>query len=265
MAFVKAVKGNSIGLALTFLTTLAGLSSTAPALADPGFAPDGDHDVIVLPDCDLAVRYNSKTFVPVKAETTLDAPSFFLKEKPLRAFKIFEDYASAGMKAAPETIIIEGYDVGKIGAFGTARFNKTFMANNRVREVQFNNERVGKETGLSDTSFIGITAVKSFEVASKNGETPYYLHVFQTPSHLTCFARMMRSTSREYDYDPAVIVTQLRLSNTANCVGNITLPDTVPATAVAPVVVPVAVPVAAPVVVPEETTTTMTRTTIIKY
>jgi hypothetical protein len=212
------------------MTTAIALVSTAwlavpAALADPGFAYDSDHDVIVLPDCEVAVRFNNKTFVPVKVVSTMDAPDFFLKEKPLKAFKIYEDYSSAGMKAAPERVLVETYDVSKIGAFGTSRFNKNFMAANRVREVTFTNERVGKEAGLSDTSFIGITAVKSFEIAPKNGETPYYLHVFQTPSHLTCFARMMRSTSREYDYDPAVIVTQLRVNQTASCVGNVQLPD----------------------------------------
>ena len=172
----------------------------------------------------LAIRYNSKTFVPVKAVTTADGTDFFLKEKPIRAFKIYEDYSSAGMKAAPEQIIVEIYDVSKIGAFGTSRFNKTFMGNNRVREVQFTNERVGKEIGLSDTAFTGITAVKSYEVVGKNGATPVYLYVMQTPKHMICFARTMRGTSREFDLDPAVIVTQMRVNNAGNSVGNIQLP-----------------------------------------
>jgi len=225
MQFSKFLK--SAALSTTALLSLVGSAvlSAPAALADPGFAYDGDHDVLILPDCEVAVRYNNKTFVPVKAVSTLDAPNYFLKIKPVKAFKIYEDYAAANMKAAPEQIIVESYDVGQIGAFGVSRFNKDFLAKNRVREVQFTNERVGKETGLSETAFIGITAVKSYEVASKNGETPYYLHVFQTPSHLTLFARMMRSTSREFGDDPAVIVTQFRVNNTANCVGNIQLDD----------------------------------------
>jgi len=227
MDFLKAFRSAALSALLTItLTASSAIFCAQTAYADPGFASDSDHDVLVLPDCEVAVRYNNKTFVPVKVVSTLDNPDFFLKEKPLKAFKIFEDYASAGMKTAPEQIIIESYDVGKIGAFGTSRFNKDFMAKNRVREVQFTNERVGKETGLSDTSFIGITAVKSFEIASKNGDTPYYLHVFQTPTHLTLFARLMRSGSREFDLDPAVIVTQFRVNNVASCVGNVQLdPD----------------------------------------
>jgi hypothetical protein len=226
MDFVKALKSVALSTFLTLsLLSLCILNCVQIAHADPGFAYDTDHDVLILPDCEVAIRYNNKTFVPVKVVSTLDAPAFWLKEKPLEAFKIFEDYASVGMKAAPEQIVVESYDVGKIGAFGASRFNKDFLTKNRVREVQFTNERVGKETGLSGTAFIGITAVKSFEVASKNGETPYYLHVFQTPTHLTLFARRMRSTSREFDLDPAVIVTQFRVNNTADCVGNIKLDD----------------------------------------
>ncbi len=226
MRIAKTLKSLALSAFLALsVGSICVLHGTLPAFADPGFAFDSDHDVLILPDCEVAIRYNNKTFVPVKVVSMLDAPSFFLKEKPVKAFKIFEDYASAGMKAAPEQIIIESYDVGKIGAFGASRFNKDFVTKNRVREVQFTNERVAKETGLSDTAFIGITAVKSYEIAGKNGETPYYLHVFQTPTHLTCFARLMRSNSREFDLDPAVIVTQLRVTNTANCVGNIRLDD----------------------------------------
>lgn len=225
MEFSKVLKSAVLSASALFSLVTAQALYAPAALADPGLAYDGDHDVLILPDCDVAIRYNNKTFVPVKAVSTLDGPDFFLKIKPIKAFRIYEDYSAANMKAAPEQIIVESYDVGQIGAFGVSRFNKDFMAKNRVREVQFTNDRVNKETGLSDTAHIGITAVKSFEVAGKSGETPYYLHVFQTPNHLTLFARMMRSTSREFGEDSAVIVTQLRVNNTANCVGNIQLDD----------------------------------------
>jgi hypothetical protein len=228
----KVLQASLASLALILGVSLSNISLlSAPAFAEPGLAYDSDHDVLALPDCDLAIRYNSKTFVPVKAVTTADGTDFFLKEKPIRAFKIYEDYSSAGMKAAPEQIIVEIYDVSKIGAFGTSRFNKTFMGNNRVREVQFTNERVGKEIGLTDTAFTGITAVKSYEVVGKNGATPVYLYVMQTPKHMICFARTMRGTSREFDLDPAVIVTQMRVNNAGNSVGNIQLPDPTPAAA----------------------------------
>jgi hypothetical protein len=207
------------------LPVLAALTIFAPlpAKAEPGLAFDSDHDVIVLDGCDVAVRYNNKSFVPVKAKLLDTSSPAFLKTAPEKAIKIWEDYESAKMGGAPEQIFIESYDIGKIGAFGTSRFNKDFMANNRVREVQFTNERVGKETGLSESSFIGITAVKAFEVAPKSGEAPYYVYAIQTPDRLTVFARKMRATSRSFDLDPAVIVTQLRVRGSKDCQANIKL------------------------------------------
>lgn len=203
------------------------LASFSASAAQPvtGLTYDGDHDVIVLPTCDLAVRYNNKTFLPVKAKLQDATSSAFLKIAPDKAVKIWEDYDSAKMTAAPEQILIEAYDVGKIGSFGSSRFSKEFMAANRVREVQFTNERIAKETGLSLSAFTGITAVKPFEVAPKSGETPYYLYVIQTPEHLTIYARKMRAGSRSFELDPAVIVTQLQVRGTKDCVSNVKLDE----------------------------------------
>ena len=125
MDLAKSLKSAALSAALvTSLLTASFLNSAQLALADPGFAYDTDHDVLMLHDCEVAIRYNNKTFVPVKVVSTLDGPNFFLKEPPVKAFRIFEDYEAAGMKSAPEQIIVESYDVGKIGAFGTSRFNK---------------------------------------------------------------------------------------------------------------------------------------------
>ena len=228
----KSVKSSFVKLApALFAMAIAPLSvvplSAGAAQPVSGLTYDGDHDVIVFPSCDLAVRYNNKTFVPVKAKLQDATSSAFLKIAPDKAVKIWEDYDSAKMTAAPEQILIEAYDVGKIGSFGSSRFSKEFMAANRVREVQFTNERIAKETGLSASSFTGITAVKPFEIAPKSGETPYYLYVIQTPEHLTIYARKMRAASRSFEFDPAVIVTQLQVRGSKDCVGNVKLDDQV--------------------------------------
>ncbi|MDP3506636.1 MAG: hypothetical protein Q8T09_01475 [Candidatus Melainabacteria bacterium] len=212
-----------LAMSLVFLATFPlGAGAAQPVT---GLTYDGDHDVIVFPTCDLAVRYNSKTFVPVKAKLQDTSSSAFLKISPDKAVKIWEDYDSAKMTAAPEQILIEVYDVGKIGSFGSSRFSKEFMAANRVREVQFTNERIAKETGLSASAFTGITAVKPFEIAPKSGEAPFYLYVIQTPEHLTIYARKMRAASRSFDLDPAVIVTQLQVRGTKDCVSNVKLEE----------------------------------------
>lgn len=207
--------------ALTFLP--------APAHAEPGLAYDTDHDVLVLDGCDVAVRYNNKSFLPIKAALLDSKSPAFLKLTPDKSVKIWEDFESAKMAKGPEQVFIESYDLGKIGSFSSSRFNKDFVAANRVREVQFTNERVAKETGLSEGSFVGITAVKAFEVAPKNGDTAYYLYAIQTPERLTVFARRMREGSRTFELDPANIITQLRVRGSKDCKANITLAAPAPA------------------------------------
>ncbi len=199
------------------------LSMPLSVLAEPGLSYDHEHDVLVLPGCDLAVRYNNKTFVPVRAKLLGEGHTNFLKIKPEKAVKIYEDYESAGMKTAPEQILLESYDAAKVGTFSFSRFNKAFLDTARVREVQFTNERVAKETGLTEGAFHGIASLKSFEVVPKSGETPYYLFVMVSPPHLNIFVRKMRATSRTFDFDPAVIVAQLRVVNTQDSQPNVDL------------------------------------------
>lgn len=199
------------------------LSMPLSVLAEPGLSYDHEHDVLVLPGCDLAVRYNNKTFVPVRAKLLGEGHTNFLKIKPEKAVKIYEDYESAGMKTAPEQILLESYDAAKVGTFSFSRFNKAFLDTARVREVQFTNERVAKETGLTPGAFHGIASLKSFEVVPKSGETPYYLFVMVSPPHLNIFVRKMRATSRTFDFDPAVIVAQLRVVNTQDSQPNVDL------------------------------------------
>jgi len=229
--FANLQKSFAVAAFACAVTLAAGAVATQPAWADAGLTYDGDHDVVVLPGCDFALRFNNKTFVPVRAEIMDDKYVGFMKIAPEKAIRIFEDYGSANMKSTPEQIVVESYDVGKIGAFGMSRFHKDFVANNRVREVQFTNARVAKETGLSDNAFLGINSAKSYEVAPKSGETPYYLYVLLSGSHMNCYARKMRGTSGTFDNDPAVIITQVRVGNTKDCLSNVPWPgaDTKPA------------------------------------
>lgn len=219
------VSGMICRAATMALCLLAAFAGPEPALAEPGLTYDPEHDVVLLPGCDLAIRYNNKTFVPVKAKLLDAAHKSTLKLAPEKVVKIWEDYESAGMKAAPEQIVVESYDSRKVGAFSFSRFNPDFLKDGRVREVQFTNERVAKETGLSESAFHAITALKSFEVVPKSGETPYYLYVMVSPPHTNVFVRKMRGTSRSFDFDPAVIVTQVRLTNTQDCLANVNLGD----------------------------------------
>lgn len=201
---------------LTKLQKAALASSMVALVATPAFAqlaPDSEHDVVVLQDCDTAVRYNKKSFVPVKAE--LRSSDYFLKEVPVKSLMLSESYPTG----VPERLYIECYDTGKVGAFGGGRFSKDFLAANKVKEVTFPNARVSKETGFE--GFGTIESVKIFEVTPKGGESSFFLYGFQHGKNLTIFARKMRPGTKGFDNDPVAIVTKLQLAPTAGCTASV--------------------------------------------
>lgn len=200
---------------LSKLQKSALLSSIFALASLPAFAQlvsDKEHDVVVLPDCDMAVRYNNKSFVPIKAE--LRASDYFLKEVPVKSLVLAE-----AMPSGPERIFIECYDTGKVGAFGGSRFSKDFVAGNKIKEVTFPNDRVAKETGFD--GFGSVDSVKIFEVTPKGGDSAYFLFGFQHGKHLTLFARKMRPGTKGFDNDPVAIVTKIQLAPTAGSTANV--------------------------------------------
>ncbi len=203
-----------------FLSSIFALASL-PALAQ--LTSDTEHNVVVLPDCDMAVKYNNKSFVPIKAE--LRTSDYFLKDAPVKSLVLSESFNG------PERVYIECYDSGKAGAFGGSRFSKDFVAANKIKEVTFPNARVSKETGFD--GFGTLESVKIFEVTPKGGEGSFFLYGFQHGKHLTIFARRMRPGTKGFDNDPAQIVTKLQLAPTAGCTANVEVGSTAASAAAA--------------------------------
>ena len=200
----------------------AGLMLTAiqsPSLAQ-GLFFDQDHDVIVLPKCAMAVRYTSKTFVPVKA-TASEEHGLFFDSPVLKSLRIKEDYSNVSVAQSPEQIFIECYDSGKVGTVSTNRFSKEFLKNNRIKEITMTSERISRETGLPLNAVQSVTAVKSFQVIPKGAEGPYNLFAFQHDKGLTLYARHMRGGRSDIISDPPVILTDLQFGSVDNCKGNV--------------------------------------------
>lgn len=214
---------------LSKLQKSALLSSIFALGSLPAFAQlvsDKEHDVVVLPDCDMAVKYNNKSFVPIKAE--LRTSDYYLKEVPVKSLVLAEAMPSGG----PERVYIECYDTGKVGAFGGSRFAKDFVAGNKIKEVTFPNDRVAKETGFD--GFGSLDSVKIFEVTPKGGDASYFLFGFQHGKHLTLFARKMRPGTKGFDNDPVAIVTKLQLAPTAGSTANVEVAPAATPAATAP-------------------------------
>lgn len=199
-----------------------------PALAD-ALSFDSDHDVFVLPENELTVRYNNKTFAPVKVERTDKVDPHFLTRPVLVALKISEDFSKMTISQTPETITIECYDPGLIGPMGTSRINKAFLKDRSVREVSYSMDRIARESGFPLTALQAMKSVMVFEVKPKGGEEAYNLFAFQHNNHLTMFSRQMRSGRADIKNDPPVIIVDLRAGPTKGSIANVNVSATQPA------------------------------------
>lgn len=206
--------------ALTAIYLLAGVC--APAFAD-GLIYDGDHDVFILPSNELSVRYNNKTFAPVRATKYGDDAVHFLSYPLLAGVKIEEDFTNMSIAQSPECIQIECYDSGPIGIMGTNRISKEFLKNNNVRLVSYSHNLIAKETGMPVSALQGMKSIMSFEVKPKGGNEFYNLFALQHDKHLTMFARRMRSGRADPKNDPPVIIVDMRIGDTKESKANVEL------------------------------------------
>ncbi len=203
----------------------ATMAISCAAVAMPAFADalsfDTDHDVFVLPENELTVRYNNKTFAPVRVVRTDKVEPHFLTRPVLVALKISEDFSKMNIAQTPETITIECYNSGLIGPMGTSRFNKEFLKGRSIREVSYSMDRIARETGFPLNAVQAMKSVMVFEVKPKGGEEPYNLFAFQHNDHLTMFSRQMRSGRADIKNDPPVIIVDLRAGSTKGSLFNV--------------------------------------------
>lgn len=193
--------------------TLGLIASAAPALAQY-LVFDKEHDVLVLPDCQVTVRFNNKSFVPIKAKRLDLTKGTYLDRPVLRTVKIAEDFSNVSIATSPEEVTVECYEVGDMGNLTNNRFSKDYLNDNNKREVTLTSARIAKETGLPLSAVTSLKAVKCYQIKPKSGSQPYNLFAFQHDKYITFYARKMRSGSTDMDTDPIFIVTELRLGPT---------------------------------------------------
>lgn len=196
--------------------------STSPAALAEGLSFDNEHDLVVLRNCKLAVRYNNKTFVPVKVAKFSPEEGYFMDAVPVKSFQIKEDY-SANMKGNTkgERIIVECYKVGKLGRVSKGRLKKEFTKNNKVKEINLTYDRIAKETGATKTGLGSLRSVDVFEVRPGDGSQKYRLFAFQYDKILTLYARRMRPNTLGFDDAAPVIVSQLSFQLEPDLEGNV--------------------------------------------
>ena len=189
-----------------------------------GLAYDSGHDLLVLKNCNLAVRYNNKTFVPVKLSNYSAENGYFLDQKPVKSIQIGEKYSdNMNSSAQGERIIIECYEVGEKGRISKNRLNKKFLKNNKVKEINLTYDRIAKETGATRTGLKSLRTVMVFEVSPGDGTAKYRLFAFQYDKVLTMYARRMRPNTKGFDDAAPVIVSQLSFQLEPNLKGNVSI------------------------------------------
>lgn len=195
-----------------------------PASAAPTLGFDSDHDVVAVPNAEVALKYNNKTFVPVKT-ITRDTKSGIVLHKPAdKCFLVVEDFAANNVPGTGEQILIESYDRDAIGPIGGNRFSKTFLDANKIKEITFTPDRIAKETGYPRESFSLLSSTKCFEVTPKSGASKYNLFIFTYGNHVTLFARQLRGDVKGgFDDNPPNIVVDLRLGPTGSTKANVDL------------------------------------------
>ena len=212
---------NTLAIATVALLAAASTGGPLPVCAE-GLAFDTDHDLLVLKDCNLAVRYNNKTFVPVKLSNYSVENGYFLDQKPLKSIQIGEKYSDNMQSSAQgERIIIECFDVGEKGRISTNRLNKKFLKANKVKEINLTYDRIAKETGATKTGLHSLRTVLVFEVSPSDGTPKYRLFAFQYDNILTMYARRMRPNTSGFDDAAPVIVSQLSFQLEPTLEGNV--------------------------------------------
>ncbi len=113
----------------------------------PSLKADADHDVIVIKEADLAIRFKNKTYVPVQVFINDPSKAWFHKN-PLRSLQIYEDHSAVSTLRPPATVIIECSDK-KPSSYGVhSLFNSSIAQNKNFEEVAITLNELCKDLGL---------------------------------------------------------------------------------------------------------------------
>ena len=150
-----------------------------PLTADP------DHDVLVLAECDLAVRYNKRTFVPVTVFVNSkgeEREGYYFRADPIRSIQIYEDYSAVDAAlgpGGPARIGIECFSAGIIGeANPTTLFSPMFTRLNTLEATTTDKNVFCATIGLERVSCEQIAVFKKFLATGQ--DVTYNMYAWET-------------------------------------------------------------------------------------
>ena len=154
---------------------------------------DQDHDVLTITECDLAVRYNKKTFVPVTVFVNAKregSEGYYFRANPLKSLQIYEDYSAVDAvqgSGGPARIGIECFPPGIIKDGNTKTiFAPLFTRANTLVVVTVDKNAFCAAIGLETNSCERIIVFKKF-LATEKGNN-YDVSVWETNNYSYIFA-----------------------------------------------------------------------------
>lgn len=148
------------------------------------FVADRDHDVIICKECDLAIQFSKKTFVPVLVYVNT-GESYFSSLKPLRSFQIYEDYSAISAKGPNRRIAVECFNHQQLpdASRDDLLFSQEFRQKNQPKKIEVSSEDFRKETGFEKISFNRMTHFSKWQAREKEEGTPeevFYIYFWGT-------------------------------------------------------------------------------------
>ena len=183
---------------------------------------DADHDVVVFPESDLAVRFNKKATpdIPVTLFLHEEGQAYF-RGNLLRSFMIYEDFSGVSGKDSMVAtwIIVECSENKNVPEsippkelFSKALLEKVVD----VEESHAEPEELCRRVGLDPASCQQITDIRKFRMEGKKTGTKYDIFFWRTTKYAYFFTRRDAQNKLQ---------VQMQINSLAPSVSSINLDD----------------------------------------
>jgi len=131
--------------------------------------PDEGHDVIVLRECQLALRFAKESLfpAPVKVYQSEQSKSFFFEQTPAASFCLLEDLSGILEGETAHRIIVECFPAGSFDSMSPLTFLETVRGAFFIEEVSIGTSVACDALGLDVASSYGVEGAHLFETRAR--------------------------------------------------------------------------------------------------
>lgn len=148
---------------LPIVGTAAGATPTSEAMP---LMADADHEVVVVPDCDVAIRYpkRSRSYgVPVRLYVNVREDQYYFHAHPRRSLQVYEDFSAIRLAGGgPAKIGMECFDPRAIAGTGRTWLSPRLIGHKIVAQRQIDRASFCQAVGVQDATCGQIHAYSQF-------------------------------------------------------------------------------------------------------